>query len=63
MAKPWVQSGSNKKVKKSEFQYIEHGPPPRPTPETLPRFKTHVKAEPFTNANNIGYTEDPYERK
>ena len=62
-AKAWTQSGSNKKVKKSEFVYKEQGPPERPRPETLPRFKTHVKSEPFTNQNNIGYKEDPYEHK
>ena len=61
-SKPWVNSGSNKKVKKSEFTYVPEGPPARPTPETLPRFKTRVKAEPFTNQNNLGYSEDPYER-
>ena len=48
-AKPWVQSGSNKKVKKSEFKYFEEGPPARPKPEKMPRFSTRVKAEPFTN--------------
>lgn len=61
--KPWANSGDKKTVKKSEFLYTPLGPPARPVPETLPRFKTHVKAEPFTNLNNIGYSEDPYERK
>ena len=61
-AKPWVQSGSNKKVRKSEFSYVPHGPPARPKPESKPRFSTRVKAEPFTNQNNLGYAEDPYER-
>jgi len=59
----WVNSGANKLVRKSEFHYIETGPPPRPKPESLPRFKTHVKSEPFTNQNDLGYSEDPYERK
>ena len=49
-------------MKKSEFMYTEHGPPARPVPEPLPRFGTRVKPEPFTNLNNIGYSEDPYER-
>jgi hypothetical protein len=61
--KPWVQSGSNKLVRKSEFPYKELGPAPRPKPESLPRFGTHTKAEAFTNGNGIGYTEDPYERR
>ena len=60
--KPWVNSGCNKKVKKSEFFYTEVGPPERPTPDPLPRFATRVKPEPFTNLNKIGYAEDPYER-
>ena len=61
-AKPFKTQG-NKKVRNSEFQYIELGPPARPTPESKPRFATRVKAEPFTNLNRIGYSEDPYERK
>ena len=60
--KPWAQSGCNKKVKKSEFAYIEQGPPDRPRPESKPRFGTRVKPEPFTSLNKIGYSEDPYER-
>ena len=62
-SKAWTNSGANKKVRKSEFVYMEQGPPARPKPESLPRFKTHVKSEPFTNGNNIGYMEDPYEHK
>ena len=54
---------SNKKVRKSEFEYIPLGPPKRPVPESAPRFATRVKAEPFTNLNNMGYAEDPYEHK
>jgi len=54
---------SNKKVRKSEFEYMELGPQTRPTPESKPRFSTRVKPEPFTNLNKIGYVEDPYERK
>lgn len=42
--------------------YVEEGPPARPKPESKPRFATRVKAEPFTNQNNLGYSEDPYER-
>ena len=60
--KPWVNSGCNRKVKKSEFFYTEVGPPDRPVPSSLPRFATRVKPEPFTDLNKIGYTEDPYER-
>ena len=54
---------SNKKVRKSEFEYKPQGPPARPTPEPLPRFGTRVKADPFTQFNRIGYSEDPYEHK
>lgn len=54
---------SNKKVRKSEFEYIPLGPADRPTPETAPRFATRVKADPFTSLNKLGYSEDPYERR
>ena len=59
---PFKTSG-NKKIKRSEFPYIEQGPPVRSSPETAPRFATRVKAEPFHNLNKIGYTIDPFERK
>ena len=48
--KPFVTT-SNKKVRKSEFEYMPLGPPARPVPESAPRFGTRVKAEPFTNLN------------
>ena len=54
---------SNKKVRKSEFEYMPLGPPKRPVPESAPRFQTRVKAEPFTSLNKMGYSEDPYEHK
>ena len=41
---------------------MEIGPPERPRPEPLPRFGTRVKPEPFTSKNQLGYSEDPYER-
>ena len=56
-------TSSNKKVRRSEFPYIEQGPPQRSIPETAPRFATRVKNEPFTNLNKLGYSMDPYERK
>lgn len=62
-AKPAFLACSNKKVRKSEFEYIPLGPPKRPVPESAPRFATRVKAEPFTNTNQMGYSEDPYERR
>ena len=31
-------------------------------PESAPRFATRVKADPFTNLNRMGYSEDPFER-
>ena len=60
--KPFLTQ-SNRKVRHSEFEYIPLGPPKRPVPESAPRFATRVKAEPFTNLNQMGYSEDPYERK
>ena len=62
-SKPWVQSGANKKVKKSEYTYSAQGPPARPVADPMPRFKTRVTCDPFTNSNNVGYSEDPYERR
>jgi len=62
LSKPFLTS-SNKKIRKSEFEYIPLGPPARPNPETAPRFATRVKPELFTSFNKLGYTEDPYERK
>jgi hypothetical protein len=62
VSKPFVTSG-NKKVRKSEFEYIPQGPPKRGVPESAPRFATRVKAEPFTNLNTLGYSLEPYERK
>ena len=62
--KVWVQSGSNKEAWKPGYQYVELGPPPkRDPPESSPRMKTHVKSEPFTNKNSVGYAVDPYEIK
>ena len=44
------------------YKYIEQRPPHKTEPSlSPPRMKTHVKSEPFTNQNNVGYTEDPYE--
>ena len=60
--KPFL-TASNKKVRKSEFEYMPQGPAQRVMPESAPRFATRVKAEPFTNLNKMGYSEDPFEHK
>ena len=62
-AKPFVTSQAGRTIKKSEFKYIDNGPPLRPTPEKKPRFATRTKYEPFSSFSQIGYTPDPYERK
>ena len=62
LEKPWIQSGSNKTIRKSEFPYIELGPQARPKPEPLPRFGTRVTPDPFTSLNKLGYSIDPFER-
>ena len=41
---------------------MTNGPSPRPNPEHLRGFMSSVVAEPFTQFNKIGYTEDPFER-
>ena len=42
---------------------MPQGPAQRVMPESAPRFATRVKAEPFTNLNKMGYSEDPFEHK
>jgi hypothetical protein len=40
-------SGSNKKVRHSEFEHLHNGPPPRPTPEPKKNFLTRFTYETF----------------
>jgi hypothetical protein len=41
---------------------MHNGPAARPNPDGLRGFMTTVIADPFTNMNNMGYNEDPFER-
>jgi len=61
--KPFTYSGSQKLVRRSEFEHMHNGPPARPTPDPLPGFLNSKVPEPFTSMNKIGYSEEPYERK
>jgi hypothetical protein len=61
--KPFGFSGSNKLVRKSEFEHLHNGPPPRKNPEKLPGMACTKTPEPFTNLNTMGYSIEPYERK
>ena len=54
-------SGSNKKVKHSEFQHLHNGPALRATPEPKKNFLTRFTYETFQK--KIPYTEDLYENK
>lgn len=54
-------SGSNKKVRHSEFEHLHNGPPPRPTPDLKKNFLTRFTYETFQK--QIPYTEDLYETK
>lgn len=60
--KPFGFSGSNKLVRKSEFEHIHNGAPVKPERDTLRGFTTSKTPEPFTNMNTIGYRCEPYER-
>lgn len=59
----------NRTVKKSEFAYNDSTAEPkgshslRPFADRPGGFYNRKTAEPFTNLNGIGYTEDPHERK
>jgi hypothetical protein len=61
-AKAFGFSGSNKLVRKSEFEHMHNGPPALKNPEKLRGFMSTKTPEPFTNMNTIGYAIDPYER-
>lgn len=54
-------SGSNKKVRHSEFEHLHNGPAPRATPEPKKNFLTRFTYETFQK--KIPYTEDLYENK
>ena len=54
-------SGSNKKVRHSEFEHLHNGPDPRFTPEPKKNFLTRFTYETFQK--KIPYTEDLYENK
>ena len=54
-------SGSNKKVRHSEFEHLHNGPNPRATPEPKKNFLTRFTYETFQK--KIPYTEDLYENK
>jgi hypothetical protein len=60
--KPFGFSGSNKLVRKSEFEHMHNGPAARKNPEKLRGFMSTKTPEPFTNMNTIGYAIEPYER-
>ena len=64
---PFTTSG-NKTVRKAEFSYTltsekKGSHALRPFVNRPGGFYNRKTAEPFTNMNSIGYTEDPYERK
>jgi hypothetical protein len=54
-------SGGNKLVRKSEFEHLHNGPPPRPASTLKKNFLTRFTAETFQS--KIMYTEDLYETK
>lgn len=60
--KPFGFSGSNKLVRKSEFEHMHNGPAGPKNPEKLRGFMTTKTPEPFTNMNTMGYSLEPYER-
>ena len=47
-SKPFVSSGSNKLVRKSEFEHMHNGAPPKNMRETLPGFHNRKNFLPFT---------------
>lgn len=63
MDKTFKYSGSQKLVRRSEFEHMHNGPPKKVEPETKKGFLTSSVPEPFTNMNTIGYSIEPYERK
>jgi hypothetical protein len=54
-------SGSNKTIRKSEFEHKHNGPPVRPEPEKRKNFLTRFTYEVFQK--KTPYTEDLYENK
>jgi hypothetical protein len=62
-AKSFTYSGSQKLVRKSEFEHHHNGAPAKKVIESSKGFMTSKIADPFTNMNKIGYSLDPYERK
>ncbi len=54
-------SGSNKTIRKSEFEHKHNGPPVRPEPEKRKNFLTRFTYEVFQK--KVPYTEDLYENK
>lgn len=61
--KPFINMHGNRTVAKSEFVHMHNGRPRVHTPEKAKGVHIKKDPEPFTNLNNVGYTEDPYERK
>jgi hypothetical protein len=67
--KPWKNSHpSARKVKNSEFEYFEgKDPAGHPALKAFCKrpmgFYNKKGCDPFTSANDLGYSEDPYERK
>lgn len=59
--RPFMPSGSNKLVKKSEFEHMHNGPAKRRESESRPGFFNRKNYLPFTS--KIEYICDPYERK
>jgi hypothetical protein len=60
--KAFTYSGSQKLVKRSEFEHMHNGPPARPNPDSLKGFLSTVTPEPFTSMNKLGYHDEPFER-
>ena len=62
-SKPFSYSGSQKLVRKSEFEHMHNGEQRKKSVESSRGFMTSKVSEPFTHLNKIGYSIDPYERK
>lgn len=54
-------NGGHKLVRRSEFEHLHNGPPPRPNPVREKNFLTRFTMETFQK--KIPYTEDLYENK
>jgi hypothetical protein len=61
--KAFAYSGSQKLVRKSEFEHMHNGEARKKSVESSKGFLTSKVAEPFTNLNKMGYSIEPYERK